>query len=103
MRNVFYRLLGHLIKDIGNRFDKYVSRNNGLFPLLSPKETIAKVMIGHYQDDLPMPVDPGQELFQWKRRCESVSKSDRPSTIASSPRVCGFQTLKTCIPISVFY
>ena len=48
----------------------------------------AKNIKEHYEDDLPMPINAEEEFFWWKGRWESVSKNDRPSTIASSPRGC---------------
>ena len=35
-----------------------------------------------------MPINAEEEFFRWKRRWESVSKNDCPSTIASSLKAC---------------
>ena len=103
MRNVCYQLLGHLVQDIDNGFDKYVSivyliKNvnildlmYGLAPSVKAERNITvKPLIEQYKEDLPRPVDPERELFRWKRRWESVSRSYRPSTIVLSLNVCRY-------------
>ena len=52
------------------------------------RDITVKYIIEQYQDDLPMPVNAEEEFFRWKRRSESVSKNDCPSTIASSLKAC---------------
>ena len=49
---------------------------------------MVKDIIEQYQDDLPMPINAEEQFFQWKKRWESVSKNDRPLTIASSLKAC---------------
>ena len=53
-----------------------------------------------YQDDLPVLINEEEEFFRWKRRWESVSKNDRPSTIASSLyvllRICATTRVTSC-------
>ena len=52
------------------------------------RDITVKVITKQYQDDLPMSVNTKEEFFRWKRRWESVSKNDCPSTIVSSLKVC---------------
>ena len=88
LRNVCYPLTDHLIQGIDNRFDKYgttIYLMYGLIPsVIVERDITVKGMIEQYQDDLPMSINAQEEFFRWKRRWESVSKNDRPSTIASS-------------------
>ena len=92
LRNVCYSLIDHLTKGIDNRFDKYGSTvylMYGLIPsVIVERDVTVKYIIEQYQDDLPMPINAEEEFFRWKRRWESVSKNDCPSTIASSLKAC---------------
>ena len=92
--NVCYPLIDHLIQGIDKRFDKYGSTvylilKYGLIPsVIVERDITVKDTIEQYQDDLPMPIHREEEFFRCKRRWESVSKNDRPPTIASSLKAC---------------
>ena len=92
LRNVWNPLIDHLIQGNDKRFDKYGSTvylMYGLIPSVIVERGITiKDLIEQYQDDLPMPINAKEEFFRWKRRWESVSKNDRPSTITSSLKAC---------------
>ena len=89
--NVCYPLIDHLMQGIDHRFAKYgiiVYLMYGLIPsVIVERDITVKHIIEQYQDDLPMPINAEEEFFRWQKRWETVSKSDRPSTIASSESV----------------
>ena len=84
--------MDHLIQGINNRFDKHGSTvylMYGLIPsVIVERDITVKDMIEQYQDDLTMSINAEEEFFRWKRRWESLSKNDCPSTIASSLKSC---------------
>ena len=112
LRNVCYPLLDHLINGIDVRFDKYgktIHLIYGLIPsVTAEREVDIKDIIEQYKDDLPMPDNTMEEFFRWKRRWSSLSKNDRPSTIAAALKACDCDmyptlhvSLRICATISV--
>ena len=103
LRNVCYPLLDHLINGIDVTFDKYgktIHLMYGLIPsVTAEREVHIKDMIEKYKDDLPMPDNTMEEFFRWKRRWSSVSKNDRPSTIAATLKL----VTVICMQTSMFY
>ena len=87
-----YPLVDHLINGIDVRFDKYGKTIHLMYGLISSvtaeREVDIKDIIEQYKDDLPMPDNTMEEFFRWKRRSSSVSKNDRPSTIAAALKSC---------------
>ena len=103
LRNVCYPLLERLINGIDVIFDKYgktIHLMYGLIPsVTAEREVDIKDTIEQYKDDLPIPNNTMEEFFRWKRRRSSVSKNDRPLTIAAALKACDCDIIQT----SMFY
>ena len=84
LRNVCYPLLDHLINGIDVRFDKYGKTIHLMYGLISSVTAEREVDIKHIIEQY----NTMEEFFRWKRRWSSVSKNDRPSTIASALKAC---------------
>ena len=93
LRNVCCLLLDHFIKGMNNRFDKCditVCLMYVLIPavIVERNITVKNIIEQQHENDLQMAVNAEEKFFRLKERWESVSKNDRPSTIALSPKAC---------------